>query len=64
MGVAVMASVFSATGGYESPQAFTDGVVSALPIAVAVLAVGFVLALLVPGRRSAAPAPVPVPQPA
>jgi MFS family permease len=64
MGVAVMASVFSATGGYESPQAFTDGVVSALPIAVAVLAVGFLLALLVPGRRSAAPAPVPVPQPA
>jgi EmrB/QacA subfamily drug resistance transporter len=63
MGVAVMASVFSATGGYESPQAFSDGVVSALPIAVAVLAVGFVLALVVPGRRSAA-APVPAPQPA
>jgi predicted branched-subunit amino acid permease len=59
--------VFSATGGYESPQAFTDGVVSALPIAVAVLAVGFVLALLVPGRGSAArrteaPAAAAVPQ--
>ena len=65
MGVAVLASVFSATGGYESPQAFTDGVVSALPIAVAVLAVGFVLALLVPGRsRSAAPVAAAAPQPA
>jgi hypothetical protein len=61
--------VFSATGGYESPQAFSDGVVSALPVAVAVLAVGFVLALLVPGRRAAhsaegATAAAAVPQPA
>ena len=53
MGVAVLASVFSANGGYESPQAFTDGVVAALPVAVAVLAVGAVLALLVPGKRRA-----------
>jgi EmrB/QacA subfamily drug resistance transporter len=50
MGVAVLASVFAASGGYESPQAFSDGVVSALPVAVVVLAVGAVLALLVPGR--------------
>ena len=32
MGVAVLASVFSANGSYASPQAFTDGVVAALPI--------------------------------
>ena len=50
MGVAVLTSVFAANGGYESPQAFSDGVVAALPIAVVVLAVGAVLALLVPGR--------------
>jgi hypothetical protein len=50
MGVAVLASVFAANGGYESPQAFTDGVVAALPIAAVVLAVGAVLALLTPGR--------------
>jgi MFS family permease len=50
MGVAVLASVFTANGGYESPQAFTDGVVAALPLAVVVLAVGALLALLVPGR--------------
>jgi hypothetical protein len=55
MGVAVLASVFAAQGGYESPQAFTDGVTAALPIAVAVLAAGAVLALLVPGRARVVP---------
>ena len=49
MGVAVLASVFSANGSYASPQAFSDGVVAALPIAAVVLAVGAALALLVPG---------------
>jgi EmrB/QacA subfamily drug resistance transporter len=53
LGVAVLASVFAANGGYESPQAFTDGVAAALPIAVVVLAAGAVLALLTPGRRPA-----------
>jgi hypothetical protein len=46
----VLASVFTAQGGYESPQAFTDGMVAALPIAVVVLAAGAALALLTPGR--------------
>jgi MFS family permease len=50
MGVAVLATVFAANGGYESPQAFTDGVVAALPVAVVVLAAGALLALLTPGR--------------
>ncbi|MBN1529960.1 MAG: hypothetical protein JW895_12925, partial [Thermoleophilaceae bacterium] len=49
-GVAVLASIFAANGGYSSPQSFSDGVVAALPLAVVVLAVGAVLALLVPGR--------------
>ena len=56
MGVAVLASVFAANGGYESPQAFTDGVTAALPIAVVVLALGAVLALLVPKKAGLAPA--------
>lgn len=51
MGVAVLASVFAGHGGYQSPQAFNDGLTAALPIAVAVLAVGAVLALLTPRRR-------------
>jgi EmrB/QacA subfamily drug resistance transporter len=63
MGVAVLASVFSANGSYASPQAFSDGVVAALPIAAVVLAVGAALALLVPGiarsQRVAAGAPEP-----
>jgi MFS family permease len=50
LGVAVLASVFAANGGYETPQAFTDGLVAALPFAVVVLAVGAVLALLTTGR--------------
>jgi MFS family permease len=63
MGVAVLASVFSAHGSYASPQAFSDGVVSALPIASAVLAVGAVIALLVPGIRARRAATAPVAEP-
>ncbi|WP_205699573.1 DHA2 family efflux MFS transporter permease subunit [Conexibacter sp. SYSU D00693] len=51
LGVAVLASVFATHGGYGSPQQFTDGLTAALPVAVVVLAVGAVLALLVPGRE-------------
>jgi len=54
MGVAVLATVFSAHGSYASPQAFSDGVVAALPIGAAVLAAGAVMAMFVPGRRSRA----------
>jgi hypothetical protein len=70
MGVAVLATVFSAHGSYVSPQAFSDGVEAALPIGAAVLAAGAVIALFVPGLRqqraamaSAAPASA-TPQPA
>jgi EmrB/QacA subfamily drug resistance transporter len=57
LGVAVLASVFAANGGYESPEAFTDGVAAALPIAVVVLAAGAVLSLLTPGRVAVAGEP-------
>ena len=50
LGVAVLAAVFSATGGYESGEAFVDGLRSALWVGAAVLAAGAVAALLVPGR--------------
>jgi hypothetical protein len=52
MGVAVLATVFSAHGSYATPQAFSDGVVAALPVGAAVLALGAVIALFVPGLRS------------
>jgi EmrB/QacA subfamily drug resistance transporter len=60
MGIAVLAAVFSASGSYESPQAYTDGMVPAVWVGAAVLAVGALVALLIPGRagRAAAPAPV------
>jgi MFS family permease len=61
MGVAVLAGIFAANGGYADPQAFTDGVTAALPVGAAVLALGAVAAALVPGRRRIAPAAAPVP---
>jgi EmrB/QacA subfamily drug resistance transporter len=63
MGVAVLASVFSAHGSYATPQAFSDGVTAALPIGAAVLAAGAVIALFVPGIRARRGAAVPAPEP-
>lgn len=52
LGVAVLASVFSAQGGYESPQRFVDGLVPALWVGAVVVALASVAAFLVPrGRR-------------
>ena len=52
MGIAVLASVFAAAGGYLTPQDYVDGMVAALPIGAAVLFAGAGAALLVPGQRS------------
>lgn len=57
MGVAVLSSVFAAKGGFDSPQAFTDGMTAALPFAVGVLLIGAMLALLVPGKPKTDPEP-------
>ena len=67
MGIAVLASVFSAHGSYASPQAYTDGMVSAVWVGAAVLAAGALIALLIPraAGRGEAPAQAPaVAQPA
>jgi EmrB/QacA subfamily drug resistance transporter len=50
-GVAVLASVFSANGGYTSPQSFVDGMVPAVWVGAGVLAVAVVAALFVPAKR-------------
>ena len=56
LGVAVLATVFSSAGGYASPQDYVDGMTAALPVGAAVLAVGALVALLVPGiERPARP---------
>jgi EmrB/QacA subfamily drug resistance transporter len=62
LGVAVLASVFSGAGGFESGEAFIAGLNPALLVGAAVLALGAVAALFVPGRprTGAAVAPVPV----
>ncbi|MGW2043759.1 DHA2 family efflux MFS transporter permease subunit [Streptomyces sp. NPDC001858] len=54
LGVAVMASIFSAQGGYESGQAFVDGLRPALVTGSAVVALAGIAALLIPAGRRAA----------
>lgn len=54
LGVAVLATVFQSHGSYATPQAYTDGVSAALPVAVGVLAVGALAAALLPGKAAAA----------
>jgi EmrB/QacA subfamily drug resistance transporter len=61
LGVAVLASVFAASGSYASPQAFVDGMTSAAWVGAAVLAVGALLALLVPGKPQAVAQEAPEP---
>ncbi|OKJ34030.1 DHA2 family efflux MFS transporter permease subunit [Streptomyces sp. CB01580] len=56
LGVAVLATVFSSRGGYESARAFTDGTVPALWIGAGAVALATLVALLIPGRGKA-PAP-------
>jgi EmrB/QacA subfamily drug resistance transporter len=51
LGVAVMASIFSAHGSYASPQAFTSGLSAALPVATIVLGLGALAALFVPALK-------------
>ncbi|MBV9421343.1 MAG: DHA2 family efflux MFS transporter permease subunit [Solirubrobacterales bacterium] len=55
IGVAVLASVFSANGSYASPHAFTNGLTAAIPIGAVVLGIGALTALLVPRIRAARP---------
>ncbi|HEX7222081.1 MAG TPA: MFS transporter [Candidatus Limnocylindrales bacterium] len=52
-GVAVLASIFARTGGYETPAVFNDGLVTATWVGAAVVAVGALVALAVPGKRRA-----------
>jgi MFS family permease len=51
LGVAVLATVFASNGSYASPQAYVDGMTSAVWVGAAVLAVGALAALFVPNPR-------------
>ena len=43
--------LFARGGGYESPQTFNDGLVSAIWVGAAVVGVGAAFALLIPRNR-------------
>jgi len=49
MGIAVLAAVFSSSGGYESREAFVEGLIPAVTVGAGVLAFGALAATLVPG---------------
>ena len=53
LGVAVLAAVFTGAGGFETPQAFVDGLVPAMWAGAAVLVAGGLTALLIPAKRRA-----------
>jgi EmrB/QacA subfamily drug resistance transporter len=50
-GVAVLASVFSAVGGYLSPQSFVDGMTAAVWVGAAAVALAGVAAVLIPPKE-------------
>jgi MFS family permease len=54
LGVAVLATVFTGAGGYASPQSFVNGLIPALWVGVAVLAVGALTVLAFPFRTGSA----------
>jgi hypothetical protein len=52
-GVAVLSTIFSGSGSLTSTQGFVDGAVPALWVGAAVVAIGAVVALLLPRRQRA-----------
>jgi hypothetical protein len=61
LGVAVLASVFAHAGGYESGEAFVDGMNPAILIGAAVVALGAVAAFAIPRRRRPEEVPAAAP---
>ncbi|TXS50588.1 DHA2 family efflux MFS transporter permease subunit [Streptomyces sp. uw30] len=62
LGIAVMASIFSAQGGYETGQTFVDGLQPALVTGAAVVAVAGLAALAIPSQRRGGKAAGPTEQ--
>ena len=52
LGVAVMASIFAAQGGYGSARQFVDGLEPALWVGAGMVALGAVASLFIPGRKA------------
>jgi EmrB/QacA subfamily drug resistance transporter len=64
VGVAVLASVFSSYGDYTSHASFVAGLRPAVMVGAAIIAVGAVVALRLPGRTALAQDPEAAPEPA
>ncbi|MER5732879.1 DHA2 family efflux MFS transporter permease subunit [Streptomyces sp. NPDC002138] len=61
LGVALLASIFSANGGYASPQNFVDGLVPAMWVGAIGVALATLSMLIAPGKgKGAAPELAPV----
>jgi EmrB/QacA subfamily drug resistance transporter len=56
-GVAVLAAIFAHTGGYETGQAFSDGMNTAVAAGAGVVALGAIAAFTIPSRRRRQEAP-------
>jgi EmrB/QacA subfamily drug resistance transporter len=56
-GVAILAAVFAAIGGYTSPAAFSQGFRPAMGAAATLALAGAIAGLMLPGRREVTPAP-------
>jgi EmrB/QacA subfamily drug resistance transporter len=54
LGIAVLATVFTSSGSYTSPQAYVNGLVPAMWVGVAVLAAGALIAAVLPFNTRAA----------
>jgi EmrB/QacA subfamily drug resistance transporter len=62
-GIAILAAVFAGSGGFGSPQAFSDGFVPAMAVAAVLSILGAVVGLAAPGKQAAAPPPAaPMPE--
>jgi EmrB/QacA subfamily drug resistance transporter len=59
-GVAVLASVFSASGSYVSAASFVDGLIPAMQVGAVVVGLGAVAALALPGRVASVRSDAPV----
>jgi len=51
LGIAVLGAVFSSSGGYTSVQAFVHGFTPAIEVGAAVVFLGMLTALVIPGVR-------------
>jgi len=52
LGIAVLAAVFSAAGGYTSGTAFVNGMTAAVWVGAAVVAVAAIAAMVIPSRKA------------